>query len=442
MLSRRFLGSCFVWIACSAILGAAPILKVEPAADGKNAKIQVFPSKTDVPCLLDLVDAKTGVCIATLHAGTATSGQTFSLGKIPFLKPGGYTVRFREGISITPDLDVKLQKKEKWINPRDIVINSKGVYVYDSGFATIQPEKKEDGTVPEPIPGKGSNYVYRFTRDGQPDAKFADRGRATLWEEPRAVNSFDVDDEGIIYVTTLGHEATAFDSSGNAMNMTFGGWDNDPNGPKGTGWVNCVAVGHQHRLYIYTGYSNMKVYDRTKNAFEGIMYMYAGMGSYKNGGRPITADRKGAIYHITPDDRVQRFDDTGTEIKPSYESGSEAKMCTPMGLNASAGLIWVVDHGPSVGPFWDTGGDTGVMLFWDSGAGIHFVDRYGAPGKAADKLEFIHPSAVAQSPEHTEIWVVEDGMPCKLEDSPPGNARVRRFKITATQTDELPLELK
>lgn len=434
------------WLVAVAALGsvhAAPILKVDPSPDGKGANIQVFPSKSDVPSLLDLVDAKTGVCIATLHAGPVASGQSFTLGRIvKGLPSGSYKVRFREGIGLAPELDVKLQKKEKWINPRDIVINSKGVYVYDSGFATIPAQTQDDGTTSEPVPGKGSNFVYRFTRDGQPDKTFADRGRATLWEDPRGVNSFDVDEEGIIYVTTLGHDATAFDANGNAMSITFGGWDGDPLGPKGTGWVNGVAVGGQNHLYIYTGYNNVKVYDRRKSGFEGILYKHdLTPGGTYNGGRPITSDRKGAVYHITTDHCIQRWNDTGKEIQPVYTSG-DAKMLVPMGINASAGLIWVVDHGPTVGPFWDTGGDTGVLLFWDSGDGIRLVERYGVPGKAADKLEFLHPSAVAQSPEHTEVWVVEDGMPCKLEESPPGNARVRKFKITATQTDELPLELK
>jgi len=111
----------------------------------------------------------------------------------------------------------------------------------------------------------------------------------------------------------------------------------------------------------------------------------------------------------------------------------------PCGPSAAGGLIWVVDHGPA-GPFWDSGGDNDLLLFWDSGDDLVFFGRYGGPGKAKDKLEFLNPSAVAQTPDHLELWVTEDGMP--VLDGQHGNARVRKFKITAEKTEEVPLELK
>lgn len=41
------------------------------------------------------------------------------------------------------------------------------------------------------------------------------------------------------------------------------------------------------------------------------------------------------------------------------------------------------------------------------------------------------------SPDHAELWVVEDGAINK--EGPPGNARIRRFAITAERVEDAPL---
>ncbi|MBI4026182.1 MAG: hypothetical protein HY360_14440 [Verrucomicrobia bacterium] len=49
-----------------------------------------------------------------------------------------------------------------------------------------------------------------------------------------------------------------------------------------------------------------------------------------------------------------------------------------------------------------------------------------------------NPSAAVQTPDHLELWVVEDGLPSG--EGPPGNAWVRKFRITSAQSEEAPLE--
>jgi hypothetical protein len=50
----------------------------------------------------------------------------------------------------------------------------------------------------------------------------------------------------------------------------------------------------------------------------------------------------------------------------------------------------------------------------------------------------MNPSSAVQTPDHLELWVVEDGLP--NGDGPPGNARVRKFRITSAKSEEAPLE--
>ncbi len=427
----------FFWLIATGTLCAGPLLKVEPSTDGKNARIQVFPSETKGFGLLELVEAGSSNCVRTLHAGTFSSGQIFSLGANHGLKDGAYRVRYREGVTLAVDTVVKLSHNEKWINPTDVAISKKGVYVFDRGIPGTPAAKKEDGTMTDEVPGKGSTYLHRFLRDGKPDTTFADRGRATLLDDPWTIVSMAVDDEGWIYFPSGGHDVRVFGSYGETTTQTIGGWDGDPLGPKGTGWVFSLALGPARKIYIYTGYGIMRVYDRSKNGFEGNLY--SSPIATQGVGRPMTSDREGSIYRTTATHLLQKIEDTGKALKETYTSKESDKMYVPMGPSASAGLIWVVDHGPC-GPFWDSGGDNDLLLFWDNGSELVFIERFGAPGKAADKLEFLNPCAVAQTPDLMVLWIAKDRMP--KPDGPPGNTRVRKFRINAAQTEEVPLDLK
>ncbi len=435
----RFLPLLF-WLGAGGFMQAQHLVKVEPSADGKNARIQVFPAKENTRGILELLDGKSGSCVKTLYAGTFASGQTFTLGKNPGLKAGSWRVRYRDGIGVATNLDITLQKKERWNNPKDIAICDKGVYVMDPGIPAKPPEKKEDGTMTDEVPGIGEFYVYKFSRDGKPDATFGDRGRATIFDKPYAIDSMAVDSEGLIYIPSGGHDSMVVGPSGEPMNQRIGGYDGDPMGPKCTTWLDNVAIGPGKKIYLLTAaaYGTLRAYDRLKNAFDGVLYsmVITRVGALP---RAVASDQQGSIYYLTPDHAFQKVEDDGKALKETYSSSSAEKMYLPRGPSASGGLIWVVDHGPA-GPFWDSGGDNDLLLFWDTGGDIVFFDRFGGPGKAADKVEFLNPSAVAQSPDHLELWVTEDGLP--NVDGPPGNKRVRKFSITAENTEEVPLELK
>ena len=125
------------------------------------------------------------------------------------------------------------------------------------------------------------------------------------------------------------------------------------------------------------------------------------------------------------------------------------------------GLVMVAAHGPGYGPFWDSGGGGEVVLFWDDmqGKAIRLISRWGEPGVAASEpvakstgpdrsdpkvaralpMNFLNPSSAALSPDHLDLWITEDSL--NNVEGPPGNARVRRFKLNATRTEEIELDL-
>lgn len=434
------LGLVVLGIAVALPLRAQHLVKVEPSADGKNVRIQVFPAKEGTTGIIELLDARSGKCVKTLWAGPLGSGQALSLGKNPNLKPGSYRVRYRDGIGVAFDSEIPLPRKEKWLNPTDVAFTDKGIYVLDRGFPSKAPEKKEDGSMTEEIPAIGEFNLFRFTREGKPDTTFGDRGRASLYDKAARMESLAVDNEGLIYIPSGGHSVAVFGPTGDPMSQTIGGYDGDPFGPKCTTWVDNVAIGPGRTIYILTAYAygTLRAYDRTKNAFEGILYSLKITG---NGAAPraLTSDQEGNLYYLTGRHVLQKVEDNGKAFTETYSSSSSDKMYFPRGPSACAGLIWVVDHGPA-GPFWDSGGDNNLLLYWDTGSEITLFSRFGGPGKAKDKVEFLNPTAVAQSPDHLELWVTEDGMP--YPEGPNGNARVRKFKITAEHTEEVPLELK
>ncbi len=430
------LGLIRSWIFCIpfhcfilASLPAQDALKVE------GARIEVTPSP-GAQGLLEILDAS-GACVKTLHAGDFSKTRTFTMTP-DMLAPGSYRVRYREGLNLAFDTELLLPKKERWVNPMDIALTSKGVYVLDRGMVPGDiPAKSENAAA---AVEQGATCVHKFTNDGKPDPSFGDRGRATISEKPcnSILVSVVADDSGNVYIPTLENDVLVLDPSGTPSSHRIGGADA---GARNTQWAGALTLGPNRLIYIFSGgLCAMSVYDRAKNGFDGFSH---GFKTTRGGTtcRSISSDRQGAIYVTTVTGHLlQKITDSGKELKETYTTKPEDKMYLPMGPSANGDLVWVADHGPGAGPFWDSGGGGEVLLFWDNGRELALVGRYGTPGKAKDKLEFINPCSTAQTPDHLGLWVVEDGLP--NEDGPPGNARIRKFKITSTRTEEAPLEIK
>ncbi len=391
------------------------------------------------------MDAKSGHCVKTLHAGSFSNKQTFSIGKKDTLEPGSYRVRYRGGITLAFDMEITLPGKEKWVNPTDLAISAKSVYVLDRGIPATPAAKRKDGVMSEEIPSIGETYLHKFSHDGAPDAAFGDRGRAILFDKPAPDHQWSnlsvaADDGGLVYLSSGQHEVLVFSNTGERSGQTIGGvYEKDPKSERHTVWAGGAALGKDRLIYILAGWM-IRVYDRTKNGYDG--FRYTGCFTTSNHfGRSIASDRRGSIYLIThPVNVFQKIYDTGKTIKEGYLADGNDKMYAPMGLSAEGNLVWVADHGPGPGPFWDSGGGNEIILFWDNGEKLVLLERYGAGGKARNRLEFINPCATVQSPDHMELWVAEDGRP--NADGPSGNARVRKFRITAASSEEVPLELK
>lgn len=191
-----------VWIRLMPQMAeGAPLLRVERSADGSKVEIKVTAVKTTGPGLLEVLDAKTGRCLRTLHAGVFSAGQQFSIGQKQKLGTGRYRVRYREGIKLVYDSAILLPGKEKWTNPTDLQITDKAVYVLDSG--RLPPPRKPDeppaDATAEEDPANHS-YLFKFHRDGKPDAAFGDRGRASVLPTATWLRAFTVDQEGHIYL--------------------------------------------------------------------------------------------------------------------------------------------------------------------------------------------------------------------------------------------------
>ncbi|MBI4024275.1 MAG: hypothetical protein HY360_04790 [Verrucomicrobia bacterium] len=417
----------------------AVTISVEP-----TGKIQVVPASSSATGILEILEEKSGRCLKTLHAGTMQGASTFSLAMGRKLPPGRYRVRYRENLKLVFDCSLNLPNKEKWINPTDLVLTDKAIFVFDQGN---DPEWKP-GTPPRVVGAYGGSqsFIYKFHHDGKPDPSLGDMGRlgpllsSPSWPTTGGIRTFAVDEGGLIYIGSVYHEALVYDSTGESMNMKVGGYAEG--GGKTTTWVNSMAIGPGRRLYFPSCYGLFQVYDRTKTGFAGFLYgISMDKTNFTGLQRYIAADREESVcYIINRSGQVWKYEDTGKELKALYASDVADKMINPTGPSASAGQIWVADHGGP--PLWDSDGNE-ICLFWDNGAGIQLVERFGGPGKAdsepapakaGDKAQFMNPSAAILTPDHLALWVVEDGLP--NDEGPPGNARVRRFRIEAAQSAE------
>jgi hypothetical protein len=473
---------------------AGPAMQVTPTAAG--ASISVAPKRTPFG-FLELVEPGTGRVVYTLNAGRFPAGQSFTVSKNIAVAPGRYTLRYREGfdLKLLGELKRPEAKMPAWLNPTCIVQRGQNLYILDSGLDVVEtrPDHLNDLTW-NPVTGKPvaahfveikDGIVNLQTKEGAAvtfklaDLKAADQAVANKLDKERLellaerdtkqsalfkmdtkgvldtafgkggklalpgyynIRSFDVDPaSGVIYISAGGHNAIVFDASGKLTPQTIGGWDGDPNGPKCTVWVNTLFVGAGNRLYLPNGYGNIKVYDRTKNAFDGILYFGLNPAS-------ITLDACGAtdglnaVYITTPPGVIRKFIDDGKSIKAAYASSDADKLAMPTGPSASAGLVWVAAHGPGPGPFWDSGGGGEVALYFDDGQKLQLLGRFGVPGTAGDQLEFMNPSSAYLTADHLELRVVEDGL--TNTEGPKGNARVRLFQIASAYTEEAVVDVK
>ena len=366
------------------------------------------------------------------------TGMTVPLGKNSRLPAGSYRVRYREDLGLALDRSLVLPNNEKWVNPTDLVLTEKAIYVYDQGL--LLPNKGEgkidycmDGGTTSPY--TNTPYIYKFNRDGTPDVKFGDRGRLGPLSS-NCIRSFGVDDQGWIYVGSTYHEALVYDLSGEKTPMKIGGYDTTgPNVGKATVGVNSVVCGPNKRIYFPGLFGELMVYDRTKEGFAGFLYKALVASTRQGMHRCIAIDGEGAVYVVDSAGGLQKFNDTGKQLVPSYAMDPSVKLRFPIGPSALGGLIWLAAHGGP--PQWDMDGGE-VVLCWDDGESIQSVQRFGSPGSVADKLQFMNPSAAVQTPDHLELWVVEDGL--SNGEGPPGNARGRKFRIPSSKSEEVPLE--
>lgn len=433
----------------------APLLLVHAATaaqmtlqpSGDNAwRANISAARPGAIALVEILDAKTGRCVRTLHAGPLGEPREFPVnGRTARLKPGSYRLRYREDIHLVADTELKLPGKQAWVNPVDVALTGKSLFVLDAGLVVTEVVPEQDGKSAVEAVTKGQTCVYKFNRDLSPDLKFGDRGRLIIRESPTPFRSLAADEGGLVYYPD-GMQVEAWDGSDDTPLYRIGGmdpaWAPDHYTAKGknTQEVGGVALGAGPKIYLgILAHFTLRAYDRTRKDFDGFLYsVSAREGLTGDLDRCIASDGEGAIYFADRAGQIRKIEDTGKELKISYASGLEHKICHAMGASASAGIVCVAAHGPGDGPFWDSGGGSEVVFLWDDGSSLQQVARFGSPVPHAEQVQFMNPSAAILSPDHTELWVSEDGQ--KNEEGPPGSARVRRFKITSARTEEIPFE--
>ena len=470
-------------------------MSVRPSADGKQVYIELAELPAISSRLLELVDPVTGEVLRTLWAGRSRSSQTVVLNRVMKIEPGRYILRYRDGLSLTYADKLDGPVNGRWTNPCEIVFTQDAIFVMEEG--------NDIGGLPEEITRKriwtltndrrftGGYYrisggtvllsdkrnmhvrfqlkeftpadqeqlrdlerlrleyvtkltlnggsIWKLSRDGKVDPTFGEEGRIRLWQDRKAaVRSFALGSDGKIYASSAYHEAIAYDPNGQRLKFAIGGWDNKPYGSKTTGWVNTLVMGPGDRLYFPTAYGMLRVYDATKPGFTGILYSIK--LSEDVGLSPcMTLDGMGNLYLVGRQNSITKYLDDGQEFKRLWNQPAPGGVARLTGPSFSKGLLWVADHGPSKGPYWDSGGGGEVLLFWDDGDNARLIDRFGKVGDAADKPEFMDPSAVKITPDHQYLWVVEDGH--HYVEGPSGGARIRKFQITAQRTQEAELDL-
>jgi hypothetical protein len=406
-----------------------PEIKITPFENNGELEIAILKF-SKAKALVELLDER-GTVVKTLYAGRLSAQHnTFRLLAGRDIPAGNYTVRYRESLGLQYQASFKRPGTPdgKWLNPGDIHLSNGKLYVYDAGLDEKDPIKKLAGFV-------------RLNLDGSIDTSFADNGFALTGYRGLHVSSMAIDPEQNLYVSNGYHSTEVYDKDGKFTKRYVAGWNNEPYGPICTGWVNASYVGEGNKIYFPTGYGNIKVYDRTKSGFDGALY-YKVLPDSVSFGRSILV-KGSTIYLANQHGRIERYTDTGKEIKTQYAADPDDKLPNPGGFDISGNILWTCATGPCAGPFWDSGGGGEIVLFHDNGSSIEMFDRFGNPGMTENAVEFLHPSAVAVDPSATTIWVTENGFvpnPAPA-GSPPGNARVRQFKVTAEKTAEAKLNL-
>ena len=420
----------------SSVCFARSTLTVETISNPSGIRISIDPKSSAGWSALQVVDAKTGVTLKTVHAGRFSATEAFAVVTSEALPAGPYKLRYREGVEPVLVGEVKRPdpKVRAWMNPTDLVLVGPWVYVLDGGVEVADkvPALAEERILKQP-------YIFKMDRDGKLDPSFADGGRLALPGLYR-FRSFAVDPvSGKLFVGTGSHAIRVYEADGKPTQQLIGGWDSNPAGPVCLAWCNSLALGWKDRIYIpLPGYGNGKTYDRTKEGFAGVVYQWK-ITDVNGTQRTLCSDMHGSVYYAGMSQRITRMVDDGKSLLPEYQSKLDAKLCHPTGGSASAGLTWWACHGPGFGPFWDSGGGGEVVCFWDNGKELKLLGRYGVPGTRGDEMEFINPSAAIMDATHSELWVVEDGQ--ANDEGPKGNARVRRFALKARYSETVDFSL-
>ncbi len=478
------------------------LVDIKTSDDARPHTITVRPSQESGFALVELVNTKTKAVERVLYAGTINEPLTLQLKPDEHLKPGMYSVRVRDGIEVVLDKPIARPdaKDGKWVNPTGLCIQNGAMYLIDAGLETpplvfdTNPEKswvnekKEavKGTFvsasPETVtirPTENQSIVVTVPFALQPvDLQLfikeqvqkqtdwealrvsrlpviikmnLDGSKITNWGTngilyklpvpPAYLRTFTVDEAGIGYLPSTGHHFLRVGQLGLLdEKYTLGGWDGNPAGPVCTVNVHNIATVSPKKVYIPSqGYQNVKVYDPTKPGFEGILYSST---PFLSTGAPngIAADTYGNVYLSGENQLIHKYSDNGKAVTFAYSTDPELKLCWPTGITTSGSLVLFACRGPGPGPFWDSGGGGEFVVLWDNGTSMSRVIRFGAPGFSLENKEFLNPSAISLTADHSALIVVEDGL--TNLDGPPGNARVTRFKLKAAIEDAVPLELK
>ncbi len=417
-------GLACLLVAASATLAHAQTITATPNKEGNTATIEVSTQSRDAKGIVELLD-KDGNVVYTVYAGP-TKPMPKTVFSYTGLKPGLYTLRYRENLELSFDSEVKRPDRPdgKWTSPADVKITPQNIYVYDAGNVDDNPANRKGG------------QIFKFNKDLSQDLSFGKAGSLNVGYRPNNT-SFAVDEKGSIFIGAS-HQVSVFDWKGTPQTYRVGSTELHLKDPKvTTTWVNAVALGTDDKIYI-TSKSPLKVYNKNKNAIDGFLYGIKDKETPILGWGPAIMASHDNVYIADSKNQIIKFTDDGKTLTRKYATAHKPAelIYGPSGMTLSGNLLWVAARGPGPGPFWDSGGGDEILLYWDTGSALQLFQRFGSPGTIPDAVMFHYPTAVAITPDGSKLWVVEDGRgdPKAPQGSPIGNARVRIFDIKPKST--------
>lgn len=294
---------------------------------------------------------------------------------------------------------------------------------------------------------KGDKYLCKFDKNGKPKNDIEGENKIKIGN----ATNFVFDKDGFIYISSGHHQMYKMDQKGNIL-MKYAGYKTvkDEKGrsvhtPETTTWGQVIGLGPDNKLYIWS-YDGLSVYNRGFPDFGGYLYkLKSVLPSHPpsigyTGPSGISNEKTGEIYWLWHTSVLEKFVDTGKEVKRLYAYSKRNKNLPGyLSSPTAAGTNW---FGELYIANW---GNSRIEKMFDTGGEFKWVKCIGSPGKNIESAEFLGLHDVYVDGDY--IYVAEDGerlynYETKKALDNPGNHRVSRWIKKFKEVKEIEVEVK